>query len=198
MTEANSWQLTADTMSIKAKQVAGVTTLVVAIVAILSAYHLATLARMSLEETQLRGEMLARAIYQRAREVVPRPATDLATALQQGRRRPLDARIRHRLHAQRHLRRDRRCEGRGDRARVSRPQEGQPLPDQEELEPIIDRGPIAQLEAVYRTRPTRSASRCWPATSSSARSGSASRRFLIKEEFKTPSTPRSAPSSRRC
>ena len=38
-------------MSIKTKQVAGVTTLVVVIVAILSAYHLATRARISLEET---------------------------------------------------------------------------------------------------------------------------------------------------
>ena len=58
-------------MSIKTKQVAGVTTLVVLIVVILSVYHLATLARMSLEETQLRGEMLALAICQRAREVSP-------------------------------------------------------------------------------------------------------------------------------
>ena len=56
-------------MSIKAKQVAGVTTLVVVIVGILSAWHLATLARTSLEETQLRGQMLALAIFQRAREV---------------------------------------------------------------------------------------------------------------------------------
>ena len=61
-------------MSIKAKQVAGVTTLVLVIVAILSAYHLATLARRSLEETALRGEMLARAVFQRAREVVPSAA----------------------------------------------------------------------------------------------------------------------------
>ena len=68
-------------MSIKAKQVAGVTSLVVAIVAIMSAYHLATLARMSLEETQLRGEMLTRAIYHRARAVVPPVGVDLATAL---------------------------------------------------------------------------------------------------------------------
>ena len=68
-------------MSIKAKQVAGVTTLVLVIVAILSAYHLATLARLSLEETALRGEMLARAVFQRAREVQPPPGGDLRIAL---------------------------------------------------------------------------------------------------------------------
>ena len=68
-------------MSIKAKQVAGVTTLVVIIVVILSGWHLATLAKMSLEETQLRGEMLALAIFQRAREVTPAPGEKLATAL---------------------------------------------------------------------------------------------------------------------
>ena len=38
-------------MSIKGRQVAGVTTLVVFIVAVLSAYHLATLARLSLQES---------------------------------------------------------------------------------------------------------------------------------------------------
>ena len=68
-------------MSIKAKQVAGVTTLVVIIVVILSGWHLATLARRSLEETQGRGEMLARTIFQRAREVTPAPGENLATAL---------------------------------------------------------------------------------------------------------------------
>src|ERR671913_545134 len=70
-------------MSIKAKQVAGVTSLVVAIVAVMSAYHLATLARMSLEETEQRAQMLARSVYQRARAVVPPAGTDLATALRQ-------------------------------------------------------------------------------------------------------------------
>ena len=56
-------------MSIKAKQVAGVTTLVVVVVAILSAYHLASLARLSLEDTASRGQMLAQAIFQRAQDV---------------------------------------------------------------------------------------------------------------------------------
>ena len=70
-------------MSIKAKQVAGVTTLVVAIVAVLSAYHVTTLVRRSLEETALRGEMLANAVFQRAREVVPPAGMDLRQALRE-------------------------------------------------------------------------------------------------------------------
>jgi signal transduction histidine kinase len=57
-------------MSIKSRQVAGVTTLVVFIVAALSAYHLATLARLSLQESVARGELLRQAILQRAKEVV--------------------------------------------------------------------------------------------------------------------------------
>jgi hypothetical protein len=58
-------------MSIKSRQVAGVTSLVVVIVAALSAYHLATLARLSLQESASRGELLRQAIFQRARDVVP-------------------------------------------------------------------------------------------------------------------------------
>ena len=61
-------------MSIKSKQVAAVTTLVVVIVAILSVYHVATLARMSLRRRPRAADALARPIFQRAREVVPPPA----------------------------------------------------------------------------------------------------------------------------
>ena len=56
-------------MSIKGRQVAGVTTLVVIIVSALSSYHLATLARLSLQESASRGELLRQAISQRAGEV---------------------------------------------------------------------------------------------------------------------------------
>src|SRR6476661_2820851 len=56
-------------MSIKSRQVAGVTTLVVVIVSALSSYHLATLARIGLQESAARGELLRQAILQRALEV---------------------------------------------------------------------------------------------------------------------------------
>ena len=57
-------------MSIKSRQVAGVTTLVVLTVAVLSAFHLSTLARLSLQESAARGDLLRQAIFQRARDVV--------------------------------------------------------------------------------------------------------------------------------
>ena len=68
-------------MSIKAKQVAGVTTLVVVVVAALSAYHLATLARLSLQDTASRGQMLAQAVFQRAGDVVAQGGADPYAAL---------------------------------------------------------------------------------------------------------------------
>ena len=68
-------------MGIKAKQVAGVTTLVVVVVMAISAYHVATLVRMNFEETAARGQMLAAAIFQRAKEVVAQGLTDPYEAL---------------------------------------------------------------------------------------------------------------------
>ena len=70
-------------MGIKAKQVAGVTTLVVVVVAAISTYHLSALMRLSFEETASRGQMLAQAIFQRAREVVAQGLTDPYEALRQ-------------------------------------------------------------------------------------------------------------------
>ena len=67
-------------LSIKTKQVLGHTVTVGAVVVALSLYHLSVLARVSLQESEARGRMLARAIYQRAQMVVPR-ANDLETAL---------------------------------------------------------------------------------------------------------------------
>ena len=68
-------------MSIKAKQVAGVTTLVVVVVAVLSAYHLATLTQLNLQDTASRGEVLAQAIF-RARVNVAQAADPYASLLE--------------------------------------------------------------------------------------------------------------------
>ena len=68
-------------MGIKAKQVAGVTTLVVVVVVALSAYHVSTLVRVDFEETASRGQMLAQAIFQRAKEVVAQGGADPYEAL---------------------------------------------------------------------------------------------------------------------
>jgi signal transduction histidine kinase len=57
-------------LGIKAKQVLGVTTIVGAIVVVLSVMHLANLAKVRLDESSARAELLANAIFQRAHSVV--------------------------------------------------------------------------------------------------------------------------------
>jgi signal transduction histidine kinase len=137
-------------MSIKARQVAGVTSLVVFIVASLSAYHLATLARMSLDESQARGDLLRQMIFQRAREVVP-TAKDPYVALQQ------DGSIRSLLESAGGfsgnvvyatiINRDGIAIAHNFKA-----EEGQKIPDQEELTKILDRNAISLLRTVYSDR----------------------------------------------
>ena len=56
--------------SIKQKQVLGVTTMVAVIVLTLGLLHLMSLARVLLEESRARAELLAHEVYQQAREVV--------------------------------------------------------------------------------------------------------------------------------
>jgi len=57
-------------LGIKGKQVLGVTSIVGAVVVLLSLLYLAGLARVSLEESRARAQFIADAIYHRAREVV--------------------------------------------------------------------------------------------------------------------------------
>jgi signal transduction histidine kinase len=57
-------------VSIKAKQVAGVTTLVMVVVAVLSAYHLSTFSAFLLDETRSRAVLLSSSLFQRALVVV--------------------------------------------------------------------------------------------------------------------------------
>ncbi len=57
-------------MSIRLKQILGVTALVGAVVVVLSVAHLARIARLSLEESRARGELLTNAVFHRAYEVV--------------------------------------------------------------------------------------------------------------------------------
>src|SRR3982751_31595 len=66
-------------MSIKSRQVAGVTSLVVALVAGRRADHLPPPPRLSLQETAPRGDLLRQTIFQRAHDVAP-PAKDAASA----------------------------------------------------------------------------------------------------------------------
>lgn len=57
-------------LSIKQKQVLGVTAIVAVVVTALSLLHLVNLARVLLEESRARAELLANAVYHQAREVV--------------------------------------------------------------------------------------------------------------------------------
>lgn len=126
------------------------TTLVVVIVATLSAYHLSTLARLSMKETASRGELLNQAIFQRAREVVP-TAKDPYAALQQdgGIRSLLDSSVGYSLNVTYAAITNK------DGLAVAHSfasEEGKPLPEQEDLEGVVDRNPIALLRAVYSDR----------------------------------------------
>jgi hypothetical protein len=57
-------------VGIRAKQVLSITSIVGAVVVILSVLHLATLASVGLEESRALADLLWNAIYQRARDVV--------------------------------------------------------------------------------------------------------------------------------
>lgn len=57
-------------LSIKQKQVLGVTSIVVLVVVVLSALHLASLTRALLQQSRHRGELIALTIYHRAQNVV--------------------------------------------------------------------------------------------------------------------------------
>ncbi len=135
-------------MSIKAKQVAGVTTLVVAVVAVLSAYHLTTLVRRSLEETSVRGELLAHAIFIRAEEVVRTAGSgaEVYPALRD------DGGIRAILGSSAKYPNVTYAaivdpEGRAI-AHVLRSLEGTTIPAQDELTPVLALSSLGQLEAV--------------------------------------------------
>ena len=169
-----SHQLTLDV--IKAKQVAGVTTLVVVVVLGLSAYHLATLARLSLQETASRGEMLAQAIFQRARQVVAEGAP-----IRTRRCAPTAACGRSSNRASATPRTSpmwRSSTRTGSPSRTSsRRSRGSRWPSRRTWRRSStrrhDRAAAARSTPIARSK---SASRCWPAIASSGRSGSACRR----------------------
>ena len=138
-------------MSLKGRQVAGVTTLVVVIVAVLSVFHLASLARLSLQESALRGDMLKQMIFQRARDVVI-AATDPYPALAQ------DGSIRSLLESALAYSPNVVYAAIVNRdgiaiAHSSAVLEGQRIPEQEDLRKLVDeRSSIALLRAVYSDR----------------------------------------------
>jgi signal transduction histidine kinase len=78
-------------LGIKGKQVLGVTSIVGAVVVLLSLYFLSRLASVSLEESRARAVMLEKAIYQRARDVVSLDGDRLAVRADPGLRSILES-----------------------------------------------------------------------------------------------------------
>jgi hypothetical protein len=135
-------------MSIKTKQVAGVMALVVVIVASLSVYHFSTIARLSLEEASLRGEMLASAVGRRASQVNPPPGTDLREALR------ADSGLRSILESvmafSSNVTSAAIVHANGEIIAHGFPtREGQTAEPQEDIATLLDAGPIERLRAVY-------------------------------------------------
>jgi signal transduction histidine kinase len=146
-------------MSIKSRQVAGVTTLVVLIVSALSAVHLATLARLSLSEAAARGDLLRQQIFQRVRDVAPPAAAgadgltpDAAYAAVQQ-----DTGIRTLLESSAAFSPNVNYAAIVNRDGIAvahsfKEQEGQRMPDNEELSNLLNQGSIQLLHGVYSDR----------------------------------------------
>jgi sensor histidine kinase regulating citrate/malate metabolism len=134
-------------LGIKGKQVLGVTSLVGAVVVILSALHLARIAKVSLDESAARAELIAYAVFHRAFAVGAGSAADPYAALRAdpGLRSILEASLLSKnvtyaalvdengiavVHADRAL-------------------EGQPLPTGGDLEKLLEQSSFAQLRAIY-------------------------------------------------
>ena len=135
-------------MSIKAKQVAGVTTLVVAVVAILSAYHLSTMSAFLLEETASRAELLSRALFQRTREVVREHPNDAYVALQAdgGIRAILDSSIGY----SEYVNYAAIADPSGNAIAHAFPsREGDPIDEQPDFDTVVKAGPFERLRVVF-------------------------------------------------
>jgi signal transduction histidine kinase len=134
-------------LSIKTKQVLGVTSIVGLAVVVLSGFYLVSLARIYLMESKARGDLLARAVYQRAREAVATGGHDPIAALRAdpGLRSILESSVYSSnvtyaaildvgslaiVHS--------------DSARI-----GQPLPPYGDLNELLESGSVSQLRAIY-------------------------------------------------
>jgi len=135
-------------VSIKAKQVAGVTSLVVGVVMALSAYHMATLARLNIEDTASRGQMLVNALFDRAKTVVAQGAADPYEALRE------DAGIQLIISSSSAYSKNVAYVAIVNKDGIAiahslDPLVGQPMPQQGDFLPLAAAPPIQQLRAIY-------------------------------------------------
>jgi signal transduction histidine kinase len=134
-------------LSIKAKQIAAVTTIVGLAVVMLSAVHVARLARVVLHESEARGQLLANAIFHRAREVVVTGAGDPYAALRAdpGLRAILESSIYGESVTGASM-----LDTQGVvRASSDPTQEGKPYPPREDLASLINADSLDQLRTIY-------------------------------------------------
>jgi signal transduction histidine kinase len=136
-------------LGIKGKQVLGVTSLVGAVVVILSVMHLSRVASVSLDESHARAELLANAVFHRARQVVGSGADPYA-ALR------ADPGLRSILESSLYSKNvtfaalvdvDNVAVAHADRSL-----EGQTLPPGGDLGALIAKSPLAQLAAIYSSQ----------------------------------------------
>lgn len=139
-------------LSLKTKQVAGVTAIVGLAMVAVNALYLARIARISLEESQSRGELLARTVYQAATaaSVAPTPVAT-AEALQQsdGIRVLVEAGMAFSENVTYVAITD--TDGRAI-VHSSPVLVGEPVADAEEFATVIGGGPWAHLRAIYSDR----------------------------------------------
>jgi signal transduction histidine kinase len=136
-------------LGIKGKQVLGVTSIVVVVVVLLSVLHLARLAKVSLDESHARAELLGNAIYHRAQQVVVGGAEPLAALRSDpGLRSILEASLLSKNVTYAAL-----VDVNGVAvAHADRSLEGQPLPPVGDLAHLLDQSPLSQLRAIYSSQ----------------------------------------------
>jgi signal transduction histidine kinase len=140
-------------VSIKAKQVAGVTTLVVVVVLVMSGWQMSTLMRLRLEQTQAGARLLADSLFQRVNAVVAAGPADPYAALRE------DSGIRSILEASIAYTEDQNLlytaivDPNGIAIAHSSPTlHGTMMPEQEDFLHIVEAGPIEQAKAIYSER----------------------------------------------
>jgi signal transduction histidine kinase len=133
-------------LGIRGKQVLGVTAIVALIVVVLSLMHLARLARVSLDESQARAELLANAIFHRAREVVSSGSEPIqALADDPGLRSILESSLYSKNVTYAAIV---DVDGRAV-VHADPTKQGQPLPSGGDLDELLLRSSIAQLQEIY-------------------------------------------------
>jgi signal transduction histidine kinase len=142
-------------VSIKAKQVAGVTTLVVIVVIVMSAWHMSTVTQLRLEETRSGAQQLADAMFQRVTAVAaahPTPSEAYPDIREDGGLRSiLDSTFT--SEASRNVLYAAVVDPKGLALAHSTPSdENKTIPEHENFVDLVNAGSIEQLKAVYSER----------------------------------------------